>query len=69
MTKNVTYQLPQPAIAKYLVVLVNRGMTSEVKHYSSFKEAKKAFNEIAHGFGYKPKEINGSDYYDVSIWE
>lgn len=32
-------------------------------------EAKKTFKEIARDYGYKPEEINGTDYYDVSIWE
>lgn len=69
MTKNVTYQLPQPAIAKYLVVVVNRGMASEVNYFNSLKEAKRAFGEIAHDHGYRPSEINASDKYDVSIWK
>ncbi len=30
---------------------------------------KRVFKEIAHDYGYEPKEINGSDKYDVSIWE
>jgi len=33
------------------------------------KEAKRAFEKIAHDYGYEPEEINDSDYYDVSIWE
>lgn len=69
MTKNVTYQLPQPHIAKYLVVVVNRGMASEVNYFNSLKEAKRAFGEIAHDHGYRPSEINASDKYDVSIWK
>jgi len=54
---------------KYLVVVVNRGMTSEVNYFTSLKEAKRAFGEIAHDYGYRPSEINASDKYDVSIWE
>ncbi|MBU4257675.1 hypothetical protein KKC04_04680 [Patescibacteria group bacterium] len=65
----ISNQLPQPHIAKYLVVVVNRGMASEVNYFNSFKEAKRAFGEIAHDHGYKPSEINGSDKYDVSIWK
>ena len=68
-TDVTTYQLPQPCIAKYLVVVVDRGRTSEVNHFTSLKEAKRDFEEIAHDYGYKPEEINGSDCYDVSIWE
>lgn len=64
-----TYQLPQPCIAKYLVVVVDRGMASDVNYFDSLKEAKRAFGEIAHDRGYKSEEINGSDKYDVSIWE
>lgn len=64
-----TYKLPQPCDAKYLVVIVNRGMTSEVNCFNSLKEAKRAFGEIAREHGYRPSEINGSDKYDVSIWE
>ena len=37
--------------------------------FVSLKEAKRAFEEIAHDYGYEPEEINGSDKYDVSIWE
>ena len=65
----ISNQLPQPHIAKYLVVVVNRGMTSEVNCFNSLNEAKRAFGEIAHDHEYKPSEINGSDKYDVSIWE
>lgn len=65
----VTYQLPQPCIAKYLVVIIDRGMTSEVNYFDSLKEAKRAFGEIACDYGYEPEEINGSDKYDVSIWK
>jgi hypothetical protein len=55
--------------AKFLVVVVNRGMTSEVNYFNSLKEANRAFGEIAHDYDYKPSEINSSDKYDVSIWE
>jgi hypothetical protein len=67
--KNVgnTYQLPQPCIAKYLVV-ASRGITSEINHFGTLKEAKRIFREIANDYGYRPSEINGSDKYDVSIW-
>ena len=68
MTKNAIYQLPQPAIAKFLVVAVDRGMASEVNYFDSLNEAKRTFGEIAHDHGYKPSEINASDKYDVSIW-
>ncbi len=56
------------AVAKYIVVLVNRGITTEVNYFNSLKEAKRAFGEIAHDYGYKPSDINASDKYDVSIW-
>ena len=68
-TDVTTYQLPQPCIAKYLVVVVDSGMTSEVNYFDSLKEAKRAFEEIARDYGYKPEEIIGSDKYDVSIWK
>lgn len=68
-TDITTYQLPQPCVAKYLVVVVDRGMTSEVYHFTSVEEAKRAFGEIARDYGYEPEEINGSDKYDVSVWE
>lgn len=61
--------MPNPPLTKYLVVVVDRGMTSEVNYFDSLKEAKRAFGEIAHDYGYKPEEINRSDYYDVSIWK
>lgn len=68
-TDVVTYQLPQACIAKYLVVVVDRGITSEVNYFDSLKEVKRAFEEIAHDYGYEPEEINGSDKYDISIWK
>ncbi len=37
--------------------------------FISFDDAKNSFGEVAHEHGYEPKEINNSDYYDVSIWE
>lgn len=57
------------AVAKYLVVAVKSGMTSEDNYFNSLTEAQRAFGEIAHDYGYKPSEINSSDKYDVSIWE
>ncbi|MCF6156574.1 MAG: hypothetical protein E3K36_15335 [Candidatus Brocadia sp.] len=66
---SIAFQLPQPCIAKYLVIVVDRGMTTEVNHFTSLKEAKRAFEEIAHDYGYEPEGINGSDKYDVSIWK
>lgn len=59
----------QKGMARYLVAVVDRGMTSEVLHFISLDEAKNAFGEIANDYGYEPEEINASDYYDVSIWE
>ncbi len=56
-------------MAKYLIVIADRGMTSEVNHFVSLEEAERAFEEIAYDHGYEPEEINGSDYYDVSIWK
>lgn len=56
-TDVITYQSPQPCVAKYLVVVVSRGMTSEVNHFTSLKEAKRAFEEIAHNYRYEPEEI------------
>lgn len=54
-----TYRLSQP-LAKYLIVAVERGITSEVNYFDSLKEAKRTFGEIAHDYGYKPSEINAS---------
>lgn len=65
----IIYQLPQPCEAKYLVVVVDRGRAREVNYFDSLEEAKRTFEEIAHDYGYEPEEINGSDKYDVSIWE
>jgi len=65
----ITYQMPQLSIAQYLVVVADGGITSEVNYFGSLKEAKRAFGEISHDHGYEPEEINGSDYYDVSIWK
>ena len=55
--------------AKYLILVVDRGMATEVNYFDSLSEAKRAFGEIAHDHGYKPSEINASDKYDVSIWK
>ena len=63
------YLSPQSYMAKYLVVVVERGITSEVMHFISFDDAKTAFGEVAYDHGYEPEEINKSDYYDVSIWK
>lgn len=57
------------SIAKYLVVVIDRGMASEINYFNSLKEAKQAFGEIAQDYGYGLGEINDSGYYDVSIWE
>lgn len=65
----ITYHLPQQHDIKYLVVVVDRGMTSEINHFGTLKEAKRIFGEIANDHGYRPGEINGSDKYDVSIWK
>ena len=59
----------QSCDAKYLVVVADRGMTSEVNYFNSLKEAKRTFSKIACDYRYKPSEINSSDYYHVSIWE
>jgi len=59
----------QMCTTKYLVVVSDRGIVSEVNHFTSLKEAKRVFREIAQDHGYRPSEINGSDKYDVSIWE
>ena len=66
--ETTAYQLSQLCIAKYLVIVVNRGITSEVNYFDSLKEAERAFGEIAHDYGYKPNEINKSNHYDVSMW-
>ena len=63
------YLSPQSYMAKYLVVVMDRGIASEVMHFISFNEAKTAFEEVAHDHGYEPEEINKSDHYDVSIWK
>ena len=68
-TKVITYQMPQLSIAQYLVVVADRGITSEVNYFDSLKEAKRAFGEIAHDHGFKSDEKNESDYFDVSIWQ
>jgi len=65
----ISYELSQTRDAKYIVVVVDRGMTSEINHFGTLKEAKRIFGEIAHDYGYRPSEINSSDKYDVSIWK
>ena len=64
----IYYEIPQPCDAKYLIVVVDRGIPSEVNYFNSLKEAKRAFGEIAHDYGYKPNEINDSNHCYVSIW-
>lgn len=56
-------------MAKYLVVVVDRGITSEVMHFISLDEAKAAYGEVANDFGYEPEEIKRSGYYDLSVWK
>jgi len=65
----ITRQLLHSCIAKYIFVVANIGMTSEVNHFTLLKEAKRAFGEIARDHRYRPSEINGSDKYDISIWK
>jgi len=65
-----TYQLSQnPLVAKYLLVMVNQGMTSLVNHFNSLEEAEKAFNEITNYLSSKPRLVSDSDYHEVSLWE
>ena len=68
-TEWITYKLPQRCEAKYLIVVVDRGITVEANYFDTLKEAKRTFGEIAHDYGYEPKEINESEYLDVSIWK
>ncbi|MCL4469446.1 MAG: hypothetical protein M1591_11005 [Deltaproteobacteria bacterium] len=68
-TKIIAYKLSQLYKAKYLVIVASMGMTCEVNHFISFKEAKRAFYEIAHDRGCEPKKINSSDKYYISIWK
>lgn len=65
----ITYQLPTPCIAKYLIVLVDKGKTIEANYFDTLKEAKRTFRKIVHDYGYEPKEINESGYRDVLIWK
>ena len=67
--ERTAYQLSQLCIAKYIVVVVERGVTIEVNYFNSLKDAKQAFGEIAHDYGYEPEEINDSARCNVSIWE
>ncbi len=59
--------MPRPCEAKYLVVVVDRGMAIEINYFDSLTEAKRTFEEIAHDYGYEPEEMNVSDKYDVSM--
>jgi hypothetical protein len=69
-TDEFTYQLSQnPLVAKYLLVMVNQGMTSLVNHFNSLEEAEKAFNEITNYLSSKPGLSSDSDYHEVSLWE
>lgn len=68
-TEWITYKLPQPCIAKYLIVVVDRGITVEANYFDTLKEAKRTFREIAHDYGYELKEVSKSEYLDVSIWK
>jgi len=69
-TDEFTYQLSQnPLVAKYLLVMVNQGMTSLVNHFNSLEEAEKAFNEITNYLSSKPRLVSDSDYHEVSLWE
>ncbi|MDI6728657.1 MAG: hypothetical protein QMD44_07010 [Thermodesulfovibrionales bacterium] len=64
----ITYQLPQPCDAKFLIVAAEDGKVVEINHFGSFKDAKQVFDEIASDHVCEPETVNKSGYYDVSIW-
>jgi len=65
-----SYQLSNnPLVAKYLLVMVDQGMTSMVNHFNSLEEAEKALNKITNDLSRKPGSSSGSDYKEVSLWE
>jgi len=65
----ITYELPKPCEAKYIVVVVDRGMTSEINHFGTLKESKRIFEKIASDYRYRPSKVNSSGRLDVSIWK
>jgi len=50
-------------------VVVDRGMTTEINHFGTLREAKRIFREIAGDYQYRLSEINRSNRLDVSIWK
>jgi len=68
-SNSIDPKLSYQCTAEFLLVVVRKGMISEVDNFTTLKEAKREFAEVARYHRYKPSEINGSDYYDVSIWK
>lgn len=64
----ITYQLPRPCDAKFLIVAAEGGKVVEINHFGSFRDAKQVFDEIASDHRLEPETVNKSGYYDVSIW-
>ncbi len=64
----ITYQMPQPCDAKFLIVAAEGGKVVEINHFGSFKDAKQVFDEIASDHGCESETVNKSGWYDVSIW-
>lgn len=67
--RKTSWIMYKPCDAKFLIVATEGGKVVEINHFDSLQEAKRAFGEIAHDYGYKSSEINASDKYDVSIWK
>jgi hypothetical protein len=68
-SNSINPKLSHQCTAEFLLIVVRKGMISEVDNFTTLTEAKRAFAEVARYHRYKPSEINGSDYYDVSIWK
>ncbi len=66
--KKIDWTMYKPCDAKFLIVASEGGKVVEINHFSSFKDAKQVFDEIASDHGCDPKTVNRSSYYDVSIW-
>jgi hypothetical protein len=54
-TDEITYRLSNnPLVAKYLLVMVDQGMTSMVNNFNSLEEAEKALKKITNDLSANP---------------
>ena len=65
--KKISWLMPNPCDAKFLIVAAEGGKVVEINHFGSFKDAKQVFDEIVSDHLCEPETVNKSGYYDISI--